>query len=280
MGKETLQSVQEMVAARPGEDTSAFFEQLWQMSQRLRARVEARFSVTRDPCSDAVATYGDPPAETGGSEPPDAPRGPHGEMELLSGDEIDWMVHSRVGNPRFSFTNMHLTLWLGPQTTVPHLGFAFGTLPDFFWLVEYIPRSDLAVDVEALDRYYEPVNDKWMEVREHPKLRPFVSRSLYVRQVMSETSFCYTTERSDEMVAFVENLANEELDRWFGWLDSAEPTPVKEREALAERDLLTRRLIAERDPANPMAVRYFGQEMADRLVRNLWGGDRRSRRAG
>ncbi len=37
---------------------------------------------------------------------------------------------------------------------------------------------------------------------------------------------------------------------------------------------MRRKTIAERDPANIMAVRFFGQELTDRLVRALWGGDR------
>ena len=57
-------------------------------------------------------------------------------------------------------------------------------------------------------------------------------------------------------------------------VDEAEPVPQARREKLAADDLARRRNIAERDPANVMAVRFFGQEMTDRLVRALWGGDR------
>ena len=40
------------------------------------------------------------------------------------------------------------------------------------------------------------------------------------------------------------------------------------------RDLAVRRNVADRDPANAMGVRFFGEEMTERLVRSLWGGDR------
>jgi hypothetical protein len=33
--------------------------------------------------------------------------------------------------------------------------------------------------------------------------------------------------------------------------------------------------VADRDPANVIGVRFFGEEMTERLVRALWGGDRR-----
>jgi hypothetical protein len=66
--------------------------------------------------------------------------------------------------------------------------------------------------------------------------------------------------------------AHDHLGRWLGWLDSAEPVPAADRPALAARDHRLRRAIAERDPANEIAVRLFGAEQADRLVRALWGG--------
>ncbi|NJN44722.1 MAG: red chlorophyll catabolite reductase, partial [Anaerolineae bacterium] len=50
--------------------------------------------------------------------------------------------------------------------------------------------------------------------------------------------------------------------------------PAEDRPALAARDLHLRRSICERDPANAIAVRLFGEEMTESLVRALWGGDR------
>lgn len=64
------------------------------------------------------------------------------------------------------------------------------------------------------------------------------------------------------------------MDRWLTWVDEAEPVPEDARAALANRDLFVRRTSAERDPGNAMAVRLFGAEMTDTLVRGLWGGNR------
>ena len=47
------------------------------------------------------------------------------------------------------------------------------------------------------------------------------------------------------------------------------------RAALAERDLLIRRTITERDPANVVVDKLFGAELGKRLVCQLWGGDRK-----
>ena len=73
--------------------------------------------------------------------------------------------------------------------------------------------------------------------------------------------------------------------RWASWptgastsgcggSTTADPVPPERRAQLAADDLARRRNIAERDPANVMSVRFFGQELSDRLVRTLWGGDR------
>ncbi|HRJ76461.1 MAG TPA: hypothetical protein PLX90_10705, partial [Anaerolineales bacterium] len=61
---------------------------------------------------------------------------------------------------------------------------------------------------------------------------------------------------------------------WLKYVDEAEPVPMEERAALAERDLHVRKAIVERDPANPIGEKLFSKQMADRLVRGLWGGDR------
>jgi hypothetical protein len=80
--------------------------------------------------------------------------------------------------------------------------------------------------------------------------------------------------RDQEHVDLVRSLTHAHVDRWLGWVDAAPAVPAAERDALAAADLATRRNIAERDPANVMGVRYFGEETTDRLVRALWGGDR------
>lgn len=268
MSKDTIKSLIEMVDERPNMDNSSVFERLWAVLAELRAKIDARFVLQSDASSADLQPY----SNTDGSA--------KGFLSTFSGPEIDWLVHSNIGTPTSSFTNMHLTAWLGPQIRVPHLGMALGTVPDLFFYMDYIPRVDLFTDLAYLDRYYEPVNARYLELRADERLSPFTSKALYMRQSQSHTSMCYVTKASDEALALVRVLGHEMVDRWLKWVDEAESTPVEERKALAERDLLIRRAIAERDPANPIGVRLFGQEFADRLVRTLWGGDRVNPRAG
>lgn len=45
---------------------------------------------------------------------------------------------------------------------------------------------------------------------------------------------------------------------------------VDRQAMLAERDLLMRRITAERDPGNALAEKIFGAELANQLIRSLW----------
>lgn len=258
-----IKTLVEMVDERPNVDNSQAFEELWGLFGELRARVDQRFSLEMDPSTADLQPYHGLP-ETGAK----------GYLSAWTGPEMDWMVHSWIGNPKFSFVNMHLTLWLPSNTRVPHLAYALATTPDVFFYMDYVPRVDLMVDLDYLDKYYEPVNARSTELRENPHFRYFYSKSLYVRQALSETAFCYTCDYTSDNMAVIRTIAHEMLERWLGWLDAGDPTPEAERAALAERDLFIRRAIAERDPANIMGDRLFGVDLTQRLVRALWGADR------
>ncbi len=258
---ETVKNVVDMLDEQPTVDRTEVYERLWSLAGELRAKFDERFDLTIDPSCKELETYG---GETG----------PRGSLKTYTGPELDWFVHSWVGDPAESFTNIHVTGWLGPHVKVPHIGFAYGTLPNLWFMIEYMPRTDLSVDLESLDAYYAPVNDRWLEIRQDPRFAYFVSRSLYVRQVMSETSFVFTCEETDENLDLIAELSHEQLDQWMGWLDEAPEVPHGQRQAIADRDLAIRRTTSERDPANVIAERFFGTDLTDRLVAQLWGRDR------
>jgi hypothetical protein len=258
----TVKSLLELVDERPDEDRSSTFDQLWTILAELRAKLDARFELHPHPSTADFQPY----QSLDGSA--------KGFLSGFTGPEIDWMIHAYIGNPAHSFTNMHLTVWLGPQTRVPHFGMALGTMPDVFAYIDYVPRTDLMTDLDYLDRYYEPVNASFLRLKQDARFSPFVSKSLYMRQSQSQTSHCYLVQPSDETLTILRDLAHEMLDRWLGWMSDPEPTPEPDRAALAARDLHIRRSVAERDPANVMGERLFGTALTDRLVKGLWGGER------
>ena len=263
--RETLEGVEEIFDRREKTDTTETFNRLWAITKELMAKLEARFELTRDPSTDDLESY------RGEAE------FPSGRLAAYTGPEMDWLIHSWIGNPPMGFTNMHVTAWLGPHIKVPHLGIAWGTLPDLWFYIDFNPRSDLMLDTESLDKYYGPLNDEFLALRADEGLAPFTSKALYVRQALSEVPVCFSTPGSvfdEARLEQIRELAHKRVDTWLGWVDEADPVPEAERAQLAADDLTRRRNIAERDPANIMAVRFFGEELTDRLVRALWGGDR------
>jgi hypothetical protein len=243
-------------------DVTREFDVLRAGLQRMFDQITAVLPVEPDPSTDEFASYG-------------VEGGPKGSLNAFVGPEVDWMIHSWIGNPSIGFTNLHLTAYLGPHTYVPHLGIAVGTIPDYWYFVDYVPRVDLLARPDYLDRYYEPHNAEFMAIREDPNFSPFVSQTLYVRQAVSNTALCCVVKRTDDAVDKMLRLAQGRVDAWLEHLKTGDPVPAAERRALAERDLLVRRTVADRDPANVIGVRFFGEEMTERLVRALWAGDRR-----
>jgi hypothetical protein len=251
-----------MVQQQSSVDNTAIFEQLWGITKELRQKIDARFELQPDQSTKDLQTY---KAQVGAA---------HGSLTTFSGKEIDWLVHSWLREPNSGFCNMHLTIWLGSHIRVPHLAFAFATVPHLFFYIDYIARSDLFTDLDYLDRYYEPANERYLSFANDERFQQYISKTLYIRQVQSQTSLCYTSPVTEETIAALRSVAHEMIDRWLVWVDEAEPVPESERAALAQRDLIMRRAIAERDPDNKIAVRLFGEPMTDKLVRSLWGGDR------
>ncbi|MFM9037836.1 MAG: hypothetical protein ACKOJ9_09170 [Actinomycetota bacterium] len=242
-------------------DVSREFEILKAGVSSMFERITARIPVQPDPSTDRFADYG------GGG-------GPRGSLNAFVGPDVDWMIHSWIGNPTIGFTNLHLTVYLGPHTWVPHLGIALGTIPDYWYFVDYVPRVDLLARPDYLDRYYEPQNAEYMAIREDPNFSPFVSQTLYIRQAVSNTALCCVVKRNDDAVQKMLDMANRRVDEWLAHLDAGDPVAPADRAALMDRDLLLRRTVADRDPANVIGERFFGKEMTEALVRALWGGDR------
>lgn len=193
-----------------------------------------------------------------------------GSLSTFTGKELDWLVYSWFNAAHMRFGTMRLTLWLSPLIQVPHLAFEFGTKPDLFFYVDYIPRVDLWSDVSYTERYYEPINSTYLELRENPNLSLFVSKALYIRQLQSPTPLCFTCPATEDSLSLIRNTTYQMCSRWLSWVKQAEPVPVDRQPLLAERDLQMRRIVAERDPGNAVAAKIFGAELANQLIRSLW----------
>jgi len=263
-----VQSVDELILQSPDRNNQAQFAEMWQILNEVRAKIDKHFNLTLDASVHDLANYGTKDGTT------------KGHLTAWSGDGVDWLIHSYMGTPARSFSNMHLTVWLGPEIDAPHFGMALGTIPDMFVYLDFIPRVDVTTDLEYLDRYYEPTNATFLEFEANPEFSPFVSRSLYMRQAQSRTSLCYKAEANATNIDLVRSAVHAKVDQWLQMVAKAKPVPVEAQAALAQRDLLVRRTIAQRDPANVMGEIIFGKQLTDRLVGTLWGQNRASKRPG
>ncbi len=265
MSERILTSIIDLVEQSPDVDNRDTFNALWAILGEMDKKIQARFQLELDPCSDRFKDYKAISVAEDGAE---------GSLHTYTGPEVDWYVHSYIGSPESTFTNMHITLSLGPQYQVPHFGFALGTVPDLFMYMDYIPRTDLVSNIEYVDKYYTEVNDEFLDLQSDHRFNPFISRDLYTRVALTPTAVCYTAKAEKDVIAKVRAAAMSRLDRWLAWVDEAELTPVEDRPGIAARDEQVRRNICERDPANGLGDKLFGKETAQAMVATLWGGAR------
>ncbi|MCF4966371.1 red chlorophyll catabolite reductase [Nostoc sp. CMAA1605] len=234
------------------------FNHLSSLMSELYQQLETRFILHPDSSTKDLQTYSSLDGNITGS------------LQAYTGDGIDWLTHSWLGNAQKSFAVMRLTVWLNASSLVPHLTFEFGLIPQIFLYIDYIPRIELLTNLDYLQKYYQPVNSTFLQLQDDSRLTRFISKSVYMRAFQSPVSLCYTST-SPEVVEVICTVAKNTLNRWLTWVDTAEQTPENAKLALAERDLFIRRSCIENDPDNEMAVKMFGKELTEKLVRSLSG---------
>ncbi len=263
MSKSTRSLIDE-IDARPGVDNEETFKELWSILGELFEKVKGRFELTPDESTADLQPY----SAIDGS-------GAGGFLSTFAGPEIDWLVFSWVGNPKMSFTNMHLTISLGPQIDAPNLGLAFGTTPDLFMYLDYVPRVDLPANPNYMDKYYNEANEQFLKWQENPDYTSFISRDLYMRVTQTPTSLCISAKDNETNMDDVRATAHKMVDQWLANVDKADRIPEDQWQTQQDRDEVIRKEIADRDPMNEMVERMYGKEQADRLTNALWGGGRK-----
>lgn len=265
--RDNLKSVRELIEQYPAIDNPAVFTELRGIQDELWTKINRQFDLQMEESTRKFQLYSSIDGQAKGS------------LAGFSGGLVDWAVYSWIGNPAMSFSNMHTTIWMTTETLVPHLAFAFGTFPVTFFLMDYVPRVDVVVEPTYLDKYMQPANNRYLQLQADKRLMPYISQSVFVREVVSAVGYNFISPPGTPgVLELIRETAHEFLDRWLGWVEAGDMVPENERAALAKRDLAVRRNSAERDPANIVAERLYGKELTEQLVRGLWGGDRQSQR--
>ena len=259
---DNLKSVVELIAERPSVDNTDVFERLKSIQSALWAKIENRFPDLK--LHESTKQFQPYQSLDGNAK---------GDLKGFTSSEIEWAVCSWVGNPKMSFCNLHITIWMKEHTYLPHLAFACGTFPVFFSLLDYIPRVEPTVHPDYMKKYLEPSNERFLQMQNDKRFMPFISQSTFVRFAVSAIGMNLISPPNTEgTVDTFEELANEHFDRWLTWSKETDEVPAEKRLEIAHRDLAIRRNTAELDPANVLVEKIYGKELVDDLVKGLWGG--------
>lgn len=234
------------------------FDRLWHLLSELHQTLNDRFKLCPTPPDQPLKQFSNADGRVTGS------------LQTFTGPGLDWLVYSNLNHSPMGFSTMRLSAWLSSEVWVPHLMLEFGTMPDVFFYMDYVPRIDLWTDPGYTEKYYKPLNEIYLTLRDRSDLSLFVSKGLYVRQFQSPAHLCFKCPATEDTFALLQTTAKEVCDRWFTWLDHAESVPLDMQAALAKRDLQMRRVSAEYDPGNITAAKIFGSDLANQLVNSLW----------
>lgn len=251
--KTETKTIMEFLSENPNVDVSRAWERCWKIQQNIVDRVRDRFQLERHP-----------QADEGYWTSPDGQL--EGEFRGYTGPEVDWVVHSWLGNRKASILDINATVFLSQQNRVPHLCVIFGTIPRLYFYAEYTPRVDLRTNYDYLLKYYEPANQEFLKFRSDPTWTRFVSHGTYLRALMSPIATSSHAELNDDNLDTCERYLGTFVDRWFRWLDEAETVPEEERAAQQAYDHAVRELGYRTDPMNVLPQKILGEAEFNRRL--------------
>jgi hypothetical protein len=256
-----IKTITEFLAEQPNVDVSRAWERCWNIHSGIVERVKARFPVTKHPSSYGREYY------------TSLDRSMEGSFTAYSGPQVDWLVHSWLGNRKASLLDMNATVFLSQQSRVPHLIVIFGTVPKLFFYADYTPRVDPRMNLEYVQKYYEPANAAAIKLRGHPNFSWNWSHGTYLRGLMSPVCTSIMGELTDENIGICEEYLKGFVDRWFGWIDEAEKDPLPQSERLAQQhyDYYVREVGYRTDPMNVLAQRGFGEAEFQKMLETRIG---------
>jgi len=261
-------TIDQFLAENPDVDVSKAWERCWGILAGIKARIADRFpGLELEPNCEGREYYTSPNGDFEGS------------MQAWSGTGVDWLVNSWLGNRKASILDMNATAFLDQQTDVPHFVMVFGTIPKLFFYFDFTPRKNIMVDTAYLDKYYEPINERYLALRGDPRFQWSVSHGTYMRSLTNPSTQSLMGDLNDENISVLEDYANDMLETWLGWLDQAEPIPEQERSHQQAYDYTVRRLGYERDPMNKLAATVFGEDKVDEMLKVRLGAEQMARTA-
>ena len=248
-------TIHEFLAENPDVDVSKAWERCIGILAGIKDQIAGRFDVARDPSCEGREYYTSPDAAFEGS------------FNAYTGKDVEWLVHSWLGNRKASILDMNATCFLGQDTDTPHLIVIFGTIPTLFFYCDYVPRRDLRTDMAYLDKYYGgESNSDFLALRGDPDFHWSVSHGTYMRSLLSPNALSIAGDLNDANIDKLEAYTRKFVSRWMGWLDAPTLVPEEQRAELQRYDHQVRRLGYERDPMNSLAEKVFGADQVQNMI--------------
>jgi len=249
-----VKTIHEFLVDNPDVDVSRQWERCWDIHGRIADRIIRRFDAKLHPISEGADYY----------------QSPDGSMEGAffgyTGDDLDWFVRSWLGNRKASIIDMNINVALGQGTQVPNLMIIFGTVPNLLFYADYVSRVDIKVNEDYCNKYYGEANQDYLDFRANTDYIWSASHGPAIRAMQSPVCSSYITDLTDEHIDLCETYLGKFVDRWFRWLDEAEPLPPEQRAAQQAYDFTYRDFTNRSDPMNVLAERGFGREEAQRML--------------
>ena len=249
-----VKTIHEFLADNPDQDVSSQWERCWAIHSRIAERIIERFDARLHPISEGADYY---QAADGKME---------GSFFGYTGNDMDWFVRAWIGNRKASLIDMNINVALGQGTQVPNLMLIFGTVPNLLFYADYVPRADLMVNEAYLKKYYDDANQDYLEFRSNTDFIWSASHGTAIRAMQSPVCSSYITELNDEHLDLCEAYLEKFVDRWFRWVDEAEPLPVDQRDAQQQYDFTYREMTNRLDPMNVLVSPIFGEEEGQRML--------------
>ena len=253
-------TIPEYLHENPNVDNTNVFDELWGVLSGIKEKICSRFPVQRHTSCDGREYYQEGPWE--------------GSLNTYTGKEIEWLVHSWIGNRKQSILDMNVNIWLGPHIDAPHLSIVFGTIPQVFHYSDLIPRTDLAANADYVKKYYEPFNQEFLQLRGDERFQASVSHGAYCRSVLSPIGDSLTAKPEVPVSEVIERLkehVNAKVDYWLDLVDNATAVPIERQVDLTSRDHTIRKNIYLLDPMNELAKSFLGESLTNQLIELRYG---------
>jgi hypothetical protein len=246
-----VKTIHEFLADNPNVDVSKQWERCWDIHSKIAEKIIKRFDAKLHPISEGADYYTSPDGQMEGS------------FFGYTGTDMDWFVRAWIGNRKASIIDMNINVVLGQETQVPNLMLIFGTVPNLLFYADYVPRVDLKVNEDYVNKYYSgDVNQDYLDFRANTDFVWSASHGPIIRGMQSPVCSSYITELNDDHLDACEAYLTRFVERWFGWLDEADKLPADQRDGQQKYDFTYREYTNRSDPMNVLVDRVFGSEQA------------------